>query len=59
MDQDIVLVTGGASGIGRLMALGFAQRAKAVVLWDVDEKGLENGMRCDDDDDDDDDENEM
>ena len=35
------VVTGAASGIGRLMALGAATRgAAAVVLWDLNEKAL-------------------
>jgi all-trans-retinol dehydrogenase (NAD+) len=39
--NSIVVVTGAASGIGRLMALGAATRgATAVVLWDVNEKAL-------------------
>ncbi|WP_415779468.1 SDR family oxidoreductase [Micrococcus luteus] len=33
----VVLITGGASGIGRLMALGAARRgASRVILWDLD-----------------------
>lgn len=31
-----VLVTGGGSGIGRLMALDAARRGAEVVLWDID-----------------------
>jgi all-trans-retinol dehydrogenase (NAD+) len=31
-----VLVTGGASGIGRLLALGCASLGAAVTIWDVD-----------------------
>lgn len=31
-----VLVTGGASGIGRLMALGAAARGARVTVWDLD-----------------------
>lgn len=35
-DGAIVLVTGGASGIGRLMALGAAERGAArVIIWDL------------------------
>ncbi|KAA0235340.1 MAG: putative ketoacyl reductase [Acidimicrobiales bacterium] len=36
-----VLVTGGASGIGRNMALRFARRGARVVIWDINPAGLE------------------
>ena len=36
----ISLITGAASGIGRLMALKIAARGSHVVLWDIDEAGL-------------------
>jgi short-subunit dehydrogenase len=36
-----VLVTGGASGIGRLLALRFAAEGASVVLWDVNAHGLD------------------
>ena len=36
----ISLITGAASGIGRLMALKIAARGSHVVLWDVDDAGL-------------------
>lgn len=35
-----VLITGGASGIGRLMALEAAQRGANVIIWDIDELAL-------------------
>jgi len=35
-----VLITGGASGIGRLVALDFAARGARVIVWDRDEKAL-------------------
>lgn len=36
----VVLVTGAGSGIGRLMAIGAAQRgARAVIIWDLNEAG--------------------
>lgn len=36
----VVLVTGAGSGIGRLMAIGAAQRgAKAVIAWDLNAEG--------------------
>jgi len=34
-----VLVTGGASGIGRLLVLGCARVGAAVTIWDLDEEG--------------------
>lgn len=37
----VVLITGAASGIGRLLALGAAARGAQVVLWDRDQQGLE------------------
>ena len=36
----IALVTGGASGIGRLLALELARRGAVPVVWDVDEERL-------------------
>lgn len=36
----IALVTGGASGIGRLLALELARRGAVPVVWDVDEARL-------------------
>jgi NAD(P)-dependent dehydrogenase (short-subunit alcohol dehydrogenase family) len=38
--NQLVLVTGGAGGIGRLMALGFARRGARVAVWDVNEESL-------------------
>jgi len=35
-----VLITGGASGIGRLMAFDFARRGAFVVVWDLRLEGL-------------------
>jgi short-subunit dehydrogenase len=35
-----VLITGAASGIGRLMALKAAAKGANLVLWDIDEAGL-------------------
>ena len=36
-----VLITGSASGIGRLMAHKIAARGGNVILWDIDRPGLE------------------
>jgi all-trans-retinol dehydrogenase (NAD+) len=36
-----VLVTGGASGIGRLVALGCAKVGASVTIWDLDAEGAE------------------
>jgi all-trans-retinol dehydrogenase (NAD+) len=60
IEGKLVLITGGASGIGKLVALGFASRGARVVAWDIDGKALESleaeaaatklavaGMRCD------------
>lgn len=41
VSQDIVLVTGGASGLGRLLALKFAKLGSTVVIWDLNAAGLE------------------
>lgn len=39
--DDIVLITGGGSGIGRLMSLDLARRGATIVTWDVNTSGNE------------------
>lgn len=41
ISNDIALITGGASGLGRLMAIKFAKRGAQVVIWDLNVAGLE------------------
>lgn len=36
---DIVLITGGGSGIGRLLAKYFAKLGSTIVVWDVNQQG--------------------
>lgn len=36
---EIALVTGGAGGIGRLIAIKLAALGVHVVIWDIDESG--------------------
>lgn len=37
----LVLVTGGASGIGRLMSLDLASRGAKIVIWDINQSQLD------------------
>jgi 3-oxoacyl-[acyl-carrier protein] reductase len=41
----VVVITGGASGIGRATAIAFADAGASVVVGDVDEAGLEETAR--------------
>lgn len=41
VSNDIVLITGGGSGLGRLFALTFAKKGAKVVIWDVNLPGME------------------
>lgn len=41
VSNDIVLITGGASGLGRLMAIRFAKLGSKVIIWDLNLAGLE------------------
>ncbi len=40
VEGEVVLITGAGSGIGRLMALKFAKLGAQLVLWDVNEAGV-------------------
>ncbi|GMR46555.1 hypothetical protein PMAYCL1PPCAC_16750, partial [Pristionchus mayeri] len=42
VEGQVVLITGAASVLGRLLALRMADRGAKLVLWDADEKGLKN-----------------
>ncbi len=40
ISNKLVLITGGASGIGKLMAVNFAKEGSRIVLWDINEDAL-------------------
>ncbi|NXG19775.1 RDHE2 dehydrogenase, partial [Grallaria varia] len=42
---EIVLITGAASGIGRLLSLKFGRLGATLVLWDVNQEGLKETVR--------------
>ena len=41
VSNEIILITGAGSGLGRNMALEFAKLNASLVLWDINEKGLQ------------------
>ncbi|PIK60256.1 putative epidermal retinol dehydrogenase 2 isoform X2 [Apostichopus japonicus] len=45
VSKDIVLVTGGGSGFGRLFALEFTKLGSTVVIWDINLTGAENVVK--------------
>jgi NAD(P)-dependent dehydrogenase (short-subunit alcohol dehydrogenase family) len=44
-DGKVALITGGASGIGRAAAAGFARRGGSVAVADIDGEAAENSVR--------------
>src|SRR5690625_3950836 len=45
LNKQRVLITGGASGIGFLVAAGAIDKGATVILWDIDEAALERATR--------------
>lgn len=45
VSEDIVLITGGGSGLGRLLAIRFAKLGAKVIVWDLNQSGLEETCR--------------
>jgi len=43
--DDIVLVTGAGSGIGRLMAIKFAAQGAKIVCWDINKEGIDETVK--------------
>ncbi|MBF0120026.1 MAG: SDR family oxidoreductase [Desulfobacterales bacterium] len=40
LKSELVLITGGSSGIGRLMAHNFAKEGSEIIIWDINEIGM-------------------
>lgn len=44
VENEIVLITGAGSGIGRLMALEFGKLKAKIIIWDINEVGSKETM---------------
>lgn len=44
VSQDIVLITGAGSGLGREIALEYANLGCSLVLWDINKQGLDESQ---------------
>ena len=42
VSNEVVLITGGGSGIGAILARKFAQLGSTVIIWDINESALES-----------------
>jgi len=45
IDGEIALVTGGGGGLGRLLSLRLANLGAVVVVWDINESGIEETVK--------------
>jgi len=45
VEGELVLITGGGSGIGQLMAVEFAKRKCKLVIWDINTEGSEHTVK--------------
>ncbi|KAF7388658.1 hypothetical protein HZH68_012600 [Vespula germanica] len=45
ISREIALVTGGAGGLGRALALSLVKHGAIVVIWDINQKGMDETMK--------------